>query len=155
MLLISFTLLISLRSIKLGLISLIPNLLPILMTFGIWGLCYSQLGLISSVAAAITIGIVVDDTVHFLSKYQYAKTKLGLTTEQAITFTFQTVGTAMWVTTVVLLGGFGVLISSHYGISHDIGIFCSITIALALLMDFLLLPCLLMVLDKSTGDNHA
>jgi uncharacterized protein len=154
LLLISVTLLITLRSLKLGLISLIPNLLPISMAFGIWGLCYSELGLISSVAGCITIGVVVDDTVHFLSKYQYAKTSLHVSTEQAITFAFRTVGTAMCVTTIVLLGGFAVLISSHYGISQDIGVFCSITIALALIMDFFLLPSLLLLVDRTPGENH-
>nr|VFK16125.1 MAG: MMPL family protein [Candidatus Kentron sp. LFY] len=67
--LISIILIIALRSLKFGLISLIPNLLPVAMAFGVWGILVGEVDLVLSGVAVITIGIVVDDTIHFLSKY--------------------------------------------------------------------------------------
>ena len=70
---VSLVMMLILRSVGLGLLSLVPNLLPAGMAFGIWGLLVGQVGMASSVVAAMTLGILVDDTVHFLGKYQYAR----------------------------------------------------------------------------------
>jgi predicted RND superfamily exporter protein len=71
--LISLILIVALRSFKLGVISLIPNVVPAIMAFGLWGILVGQVGLGLSVVAAMTLGIVVDDTVHFMSKYLRAR----------------------------------------------------------------------------------
>jgi predicted RND superfamily exporter protein len=141
----------ALRSLKLGLISLIPNLLPPIMAFGIWGAVVGQVGLILSVVVTMTIGIVVDDTVHFLSKYKRARRQEGLSPNEAVRYAFHTVGTAMWVTSVALVVGFLVLTLSHYRTSSEMGIMCATTIVLALVMDFLLLPTLLLKIDRIVG----
>ncbi len=146
--LISLIMLAALRSVRLGMLSLVPNLLPPIMAFGIWGFLHGQVGLALSVVVAMTIGIVVDDTVHFLSKYDRARREDGMSPPQAIRHAFHTVGTAMWVTTVALVAGFMVLTLSHYRMSSEMGLMCAITIAMALVMDFLLLPTLLLKIDR-------
>jgi len=71
--LISIILIVALRSLKFGLISLIPNLVPTAMAFGLWGMLVGEVGLGLSVVAGLTIGIVVDETIHYLSKYLRAR----------------------------------------------------------------------------------
>ena len=141
---ISLILMFSLRSVRIGLLSLIPNLVPIGMAFGLWGIFVGQVGLALSVVSGMTIGIVVDDTVHFLSKYLRARREQGLSSEQAVRYAFHTVGTALWVTTLVLMLGFGVLAFSDFELNAGMGLLTAITIGLALLADFFFLPPLLM-----------
>ncbi|MBT3813548.1 MAG: MMPL family transporter [Gammaproteobacteria bacterium] len=151
LILISIILIFAFRSVKLGLISLIPNLIPAGMAFGIWGLVDGQVGLGLSVVTGMTIGIVVDDTVHFISKYRRAKVEKGLSTEEAVRYAFSTVGVALWVTSLVLVSGFTVLSTSSFLMNSGMGLMTAITIAVALLMDFLFLPPILMTLDKNPG----
>lgn len=148
--LISAILMVAFRSFRLGLISLIPNLSPALIAFGLWGITVRQVGLGLSVIVSMTIGIVVDDTVHFMSKYIRARREQNMNTVEGIRYAFNTVGTAMWVTTVALVAGFLVLTFSHYRMSSDMGYMSALTIALALAMDFLLLPTLLIKVRKWT-----
>jgi hypothetical protein len=148
--LISAIMVVALRSLKFGLLSLVPNLLPPIVAFGLWGMFHEQVGLALSVVVAMTIGIVVDDTVHFLSKYRRARIQLGMSAEVAVRYAFQTVGTAMWVTSVALTTGFLILTLSHYRISEEMGAMCAVTIVAALVMDFLLLPTLLLKADRIT-----
>jgi hypothetical protein len=146
--LISFILIFALRSVKIGLISLVPNLAPAAMGFGLWGLLYGQVGLGLSIVAGLTLGIVVDDTVHFLSKYLRARREQGMNSQDAVRYAFHTVGVALLVTTIVLVAGFLVLSQSTFKLNSDMGLLTSITIALALLADFIFLPPLLMKVDK-------
>ncbi|NIS80526.1 MAG: RND family transporter, partial [Anaerolineales bacterium] len=92
-LLIAATLVIALRSIRLGLISLIPNFIPVLITFGLWGAFIGEIGIIASVITATSLGLIVDDTVHILSKYNRAKIEHCINTHESIRFTFSHVGT--------------------------------------------------------------
>ena len=78
LILISFLLIIALKNVKLGLLSLIPNLFPAAMGFGLWGYLQGEVGVALSVVAAMTLGIVVDDTVHYLSKYLRGRREQGL-----------------------------------------------------------------------------
>jgi hypothetical protein len=154
--LISAILSLALRSFKLGLLSLIPNLAPALMAYGIWGLTVGQVGLGLSVIAAMTLGIVVDDTVHFMSKYLRARREHDLDPAGAVRYSFNTVGTAMWITTLALVAGFMVLALSGYNMNADMGLLSAITISLALILDFMFLPTLLMKVEGKryeTFDN--
>ena len=146
--LISFVLIFALRSLRIGLISIIPNLVPAGMAFGLWGLLVGQVGLALSIVTGMTLGIVVDDTVHFLSKYLRARREEGLSSPDAVRYAFHTVGTALWTTSAVLMAGFLVLVYSPFELNSGMGLLTAITIGFALLADFLLLPTLLMVLDK-------
>ena len=103
---ISAILLFALRSLRLGLISIVPNLLPAVLGFGVWGLTVGQVGLSLSVVVAMTVGIVVDDTVHFLAKYRRARREYGQAPEDAVRYAFDTAGRALFTTTVVLVAGF-------------------------------------------------
>ena len=151
LILISLILVLALRSARIGLISLAPNLIPAGMAFGLWGLLVGQVGLSLSVVAGMTLGIVVDDTVHFLSKYLRARREKGLNEQEAVAYAFNTVGVALWVTSLVLVLGFVVLSQSHFALNSDMGAMAAITIAIALIMDFLFLPPLLMKLEEDSN----
>jgi predicted RND superfamily exporter protein len=146
--LISLVLIIALRSLKIGLVSLIPNLAPAAMAFGLWGLFVGEVGLGLSVVTGMTLGIVVDDTVHFLSKYLRARREQHLNPPDAVRYAFSTVGMALTVTTLVLIAGFMVLTESPFKLNADMGLLTAVTIGFALIADFLFLPPLLMKVEK-------
>lgn len=145
LLLISAILTAVLRSVRLGLISLIPNLVPVFMTFGLWALFVGHIGLAVSVVAPVALGIIVDDTVHFLSKYRRARSELGKSPEEAVRYSFHTVGSALFLTSVILICGFFVLTFSGFQMNVHLGLMTTISILCALLADFLFLPALLMM----------
>lgn len=145
--LISVVLVFALRSLKMGLISLVPNLAPAAVAFGVWALTVGEVGLALSVVAAMTLGIVVDDTVHFLSKYLRARRERNLSAEEAVRYAFRSVGWALTVTTGVLGAGFMVLAQSVFELNSGMGLLTAITITIALIIDFLFLPPLLLLLD--------
>ncbi len=148
--LISGILTLALRSLRLGLVSLIPNLSPAFMAFGVWGIIRGDVGLGLSIIVSMTIGIVVDDTVHFLSKYLRARREYDMNPYAAVRYSFNTVGTAMWITTVALVAGFLVLTFSGYRMNFDMGLMSAITITLALALDFFFLPTLLMKVERKS-----
>ena len=150
---ISMILIFALKSLKLGLLSLIPNLAPVGVAFGIWALVVGQVGLSLSVVAAMTLGIVVDDTVHFLSKYLRARREQGLNAQDAVRYAFHTVGVALWVTTIVLVAGFLVLAQSAFELNSGMGLLTAITIAIALFIDFLFLPPLLIKFEEKADES--
>lgn len=145
--LISFILVFALRSFLIGSVSMVPNLVPAAMAFGVWGLAVSEVGLGLSVVTGMTLGIVVDDTVHFLSKYLRARRERGQDTYESVKYAFSTVGMALWVTSLVLMAGFFVLTFSTFKLNSGMGLLTAITIGLALIADFLFLPPLLMKLE--------
>ena len=107
--LISGILIFTLRSFKIGMLSLAPNLIPAMMAFGLWGWIMQRVNLGVSVIAAMSLGLVVDDTIHFLSKYLYAKRHLGKSSSEAVKYTFHTVVSALFKTSIILASGFFVL----------------------------------------------
>lgn len=145
---ISLTLMVALRSWRVGLISLVPNAIPALMSFGIWGLLVAEVNLAVAAIFSITLGIVVDDTVHFLSKYLRARRDEGADAAQAVRHAFDTVGAALLVTTLALTAGFGILALSDFQVNALTGLLTAITISIALFYDLLFLPPLLMRLDR-------
>jgi amino acid adenylation domain-containing protein len=145
--LISFILIFVLRSLTLGLLSLIPNLVPAAVAFGLWGLLIGRVGLASSVVAAMTLGILVDDTVHFLGKYQLARREKNLSPEDSLRYAFSTVGNAIWVTSSVLMAGFALLALSDFKINAEMGLLTSMIFGLGLFAEFLLLPPLLLQIE--------
>ncbi|KAA8678605.1 MMPL family transporter [Vibrio gigantis] len=147
--LISGLMIFALRSVRLGMISLVPNIAPAIIGFGLWALISGEINLGLSVVVTLTLGIVVDDAVHFLSKYQRARIE-GKSAEEAVRYAFHTVGRALWITTVVLVAGFSVLAMSSFRLNSDMGLLSAIVIFIALVVDFILLPSLLMIFDKQT-----
>ena len=150
LILISGILIIALRSVTTGLVSMIPNLVPAAMGFGLWGLLVGEVGLALSVVTTMTLGIVVDDTVHFLSKYLRAKREHGHAAPEAVRYAFNHVGRALTTTSIVLVAGFLVLAQSHFELNSGMGLLTAIVIVLALAADFLFLPPLLMKMEKKS-----
>lgn len=155
LLLISVLLGIALKSWRYGFVSLIPNLLPITVGFGVWGLIDGQIGIALAVVAGMTLGIVVDDTVHFLSKYLHARRYKDASPVVAVHYAFGNVGSALWITTLVLVAGFTVLAQSSFKTNADMGLLTAITLCIALVIDFLFLPPLLMAMDKNKDKEAA
>lgn len=145
--LISLLLVVALRSWQLGAISLMPNLLPAAVGFGIWGLYSGQINMGLSVVLSMTLGIIVDDTVHFLSKYRFARMQ-GKDAANAVRYAFDSVARALWITTLVLTLGFSVLTLSSFALNSGMGKLTSIIIVTALAIDFLFLPAFLIRFDK-------
>ncbi len=146
--LISLILMFALRSFKMGMLSLIPNLAPAGLAFGLWGLFVGQVGMSLAVVAGMTLGIVVDDTVHFLSKYLRARREKNMDSHDAVRYAFQTVGMALTATTIVLVAGFYIMTFSSFTMNSDMGLLTALTIFIALVVDFLMLPPLLMKLEE-------
>jgi predicted RND superfamily exporter protein len=142
---IALIMMFALQSVRLGALSLIPNGLPILTTFGAWAILVGTVGFSVATVASISLGIVVDDTVHFLSKYVRARNERGLTTEDSIRYAFRNVGVAIIVNTIILVIGFLVLTTSSFKLNVDMGLMTVITIVFALILDFLFLPALLLL----------
>ena len=135
------------KSVRLGLISLIPNFVPAAMAMGLWGYAVGEIGVAASVVTAIAFGIIVDDTIHFMTKYMRAR-KSGESPSESVQSAFRSVGKALVATTVVFALGFMVFGASGMATNQALGLLVGITVIIALLADFLFLPPLLMVLDS-------
>ena len=151
--LISGVILIALRDVRLGIISLIPNLLPAALAFGLWGLLVGQVNMAVAVVAGMALGVVVDDSVHFLSKYQIARRELKLSANDAVISAFNGVGTALVVTTLILTAGFAILAQSTFGVNSYMAMLTGIALVIALIADMTLLPALLIALDKDKTET--
>jgi predicted RND superfamily exporter protein len=149
LILISGLLVFALGDLKMGLLSLIPNLVPAIAAFGIWGMTDGEVNIGLSIVMGMTLGIVVDDTIHFMSKYLRARRENGLSAEDAVRYAFATVGPALIATSVILAAGFGVLSMSSFAMNSGLGKLTAITILLALIADFTLLPVVLMTVAKT------
>ncbi len=142
---IALIIMLAMRSFGIGMLSLIPNAVPILMTFGLWGLVSGNIGMASATVSAVALGIVVDDSVHFLSKYLRARREKRMDQAQAIKYAFETVGLALVVTTIILTVGFAVMALSTFQMNEQLGMMTAVTMIIALIMDFTLLPALLLI----------
>jgi predicted RND superfamily exporter protein len=154
LLLIAAIIMLALRSVSIGGLSLLPNAVPVLVTFGAWALFVGQVGMAAATVTATSLGIVVDDTVHFLAKYMRARREHGLDRPEAIRYAFTMVGRAVVSTTVILAFGFGVLALSTFRVNEQMGLLTALTILIALPVDFLLLPSLLMIGHKSRNEQE-
>jgi len=148
LILISLILMLALRSFKLGLLSLIPNVTPVIIGFGIWAMYKAQINTGMVVVFGMTLGIIVDDTVHFMSKFLRARRELGYTAKEAVIYAFETVGKALVTTTVVLLAGFAVLSTSSFALNSYMARITFVIILSAFIIDFILLPSLLILTSK-------
>ncbi len=152
---ISLIILASLRSAKLGAMGMLTNMLPIAIGFGFWGYLIGIVDLVAAAVPAITLGLIVDDTIHFLVKYQRARRELGLPTIDAVKYAMNLVGKAIIITTVSLMIGFLVLTTSGFQFNRSLGLFTSMVITGALLVDLLILPALLLWLDKDKAARRS
>jgi uncharacterized protein len=144
---------ISFGSLGVGLLSVILNAIPILATFGIWAVLFGQVGFSIAIVGAVAVGLVIDFTVHITSKYIIARRHRGETFEDSIRYAFDTAGTAIVATTVILAAGFGLLSTSAFKINADMGLMTAIAIVLAMLINFLVMPALLSFNNLSRPEN--
>lgn len=149
---IAVILMLALQSFRLGLLSLLPNGMPILATFGAWALLVGEVGFSVSIVASISLGIIVDDTVHLLAKYVRARDEQKGTAADAVRYAFRNVGVALIVNTVILTLGFLVLLTSTFKVNADMGLLTAIAIVFALILDFLFLPALLLLIDRAGNE---
>lgn len=133
------------RNWKMVLISLVPNVVPLLVSGALIGYLGIELDAATSIIFAIAFGIAVDDTIHFLSKFKLELNK-GQTITHAIRTTFRESGKAITLTTVILFFGFMILISSSYPPTFYVGLLIGITLVSALVADLLLIPVMIYAL---------
>lgn len=136
------------RSYLLPALSIFPNILPIGMGFGLWGLFVGDVGFMVAVGMGSTLGVIVDFTVHFLSKYELARKEFKKSVEESVIYSFETVGFALIIMTVVLALGFSVLNLVTFIPIQDFAKFSVICFTGGLIINFLFLPNLLMKFDK-------
>jgi uncharacterized protein len=145
---ISLLLLPVLRSWRLMPAFVLPNLLPLGVGFGIWALISGEVNFTMAIVLNMTVGIIVDDTIHFMTKYLRARREEGMAPEAAVRYAFHNVGVALLVTTLILVAGFSILAQSAFLPNSGMSILTAITVSVALLIDLLLLPAMLLKIDR-------
>ena len=150
---IAVIMMIALRSVSIGLLSIVPNGLPILTAFGAWALLVGEVGFSVAAVASLSLGIVIDDTVHFLTKFLRAQREKGFSCADSIRYAFETVGVAIIVNTFILAAGFMVVSLSAFKINAEMGLLTTLSIGFALILDFLFLPALLMMLSGKQNET--
>ncbi|MEL7309977.1 MAG: MMPL family transporter [Pseudomonadota bacterium] len=146
--LITITLIVALRSWVFGLMSLLPNLLPAAIAFGIWGIVVGHINLAAAVVFSMTIGIVVDDTVYLLTKYLAARREQGLDPVPAMRYAITTVARALIVTSITLTAGFMVLATSDFNLNVTSGVMIAMVVSSAVIYDLVMLPAIVIWLDE-------
>ena len=144
---ISLVLLWLLRSVRLGLAALLPNLAPVVMAFGAWALLIGEVSFAATIVSTLTFGIVVDDTVHFLLRYRALRAE-GLSPPEAVERTMRTVGVALVVTSLAIVSGFVAFAWSGFLVNQHFGLLSALTIGAALIADLVFLPALLATVDR-------
>jgi predicted RND superfamily exporter protein len=145
--LISLIIFIALKSFKMGAVSLLANGFPALVAFGTWGLLVGEVNMPIGVIFSVTLGVIVDDTVHILTNYiKNRREKFSVV--ESLENTFSQVGGVLTATTITLTSGFLVLAMSDFTVNSILGIMVVITILSAYILDFLLLPLILILIDK-------
>lgn len=139
-------------SLKIGLISLIPNVLPLTFGAATMALFGMDLNLGTSLVASVCLGIAVDDTIHFLSNY-YKHEALGWDQEKNITTIFEYTGSALIITTLILSSAFGLYIFGDFLPNVNFGILCAVTLMAALLVDLIFLPAFMLMLKKEVHEE--
>lgn len=140
------------RSLKLGLIGIIVNALPLAITLGVMGWLGIKINMATAIIGGISLGIVVDDSIHFLSGIR-SRLNQGVSLENAIHQTMETVGSSILMTSVVLIGGFSCMATSEFLPSAHFGIFTCLAIAMALILDVFIVPALLLLFNPRVKEK--
>lgn len=148
LLLICLTMMISLRSARLGIVSLIPNCLPVILAFGIWAVMSGRVTVSASVVVALVLGLIVDATVHIAAKYRNVRRRDGKLPEESIRYAFRTSLPAILASTVILGSGFIVLSFSHFLLNSTMGQLSALVIVCAIIVDIFLYPSMLLALER-------
>ena len=142
------------RSFKMIIISLIPNLLPLLITAGLMGYLGIPLKPSTILVFSIAFGISVDDTIHFLAKYRLELVARNWKISKSVYGALRETGISMFYTSVVLLSGFSVFLLSSFGGTKALGGLISTTLLFAMMTNLILLPSLLLALERSLSNKQ-
>ena len=145
---VSLLLIVAFKSLRFGLLSLVPNFLPAIIAMGAWGYAVGTVSIAASIVTAVAFAIVVDDTIHLLSKYLNSRAE-GKSPAEAIVPTFKLVGRPLLSTTLIFALAFFVFGTSGLATNQTLGLLVGMTVTIALVADFLLFPPLLLALDKT------
>ena len=141
------------RSFKMIIISLIPNLLPLIITAGVMGFTEIPLKPSTILVFSIAFGISVDDTIHFLAKYRQELIANGWKINKAVFAALRETGISMFYTSIVLFFGFSVFMSSNFGGTQALGGLVAVTLLMAMLANLILLPSLLISLEDTISND--
>ena len=145
---ITLMMIIGLRSWRFGLLSMIPNICPPIVVYGVWALTVGQVNHAAAMTFSICLGLVVDDTIHLMSKFLEGR-KSGLTAEAAIQQALVSSGTAVVITSITLILGILLLSLSHFTVNDTMSLMLASIILAALIFDLLCLPMLLLITDRT------
>ena len=134
------------RSLKIGIISMVPNLTPVALMLGAMGWAGIPLDYSKVSIAAVALGIAMDDTIHMVSRYHH-EFMITRDYEVSLRRTLTDVGRALFITSVALVAGFLVFLFSVMDSTSTQGILLALTIIAALVADFLLMPALVMTFE--------
>jgi len=144
---ISIFMIVGLRSLKFGLLSIIPNVFPPIVVYGIWAVTVGHVNHAAAMTFSICLGLVVDDTIHFISKYLYAR-RAGSTPQQSVEYSFIHSGTAIVITSITLSCGVLLLSLSNFTVNDTMSMMLAGIIMTALAFDLIFLPSLLLWADR-------
>ena len=153
-LLISLLMVFMFRSFKMVVVSLIPNLLPLMITAGLMGYFGIPLKPSTILVFSIAFGLSVDDTIHFLAQYRQELAHNNWKIKKSVFATIRESGISMFYTSVVLFAGFSVFMLSDFGGTVALGGLIAITLAFGMLSNLMLLPCLVLTLNKSLANKQ-
>ncbi|MEM1191603.1 MAG: MMPL family transporter [Pseudomonadota bacterium] len=142
---------ITFRSPAIGALSIVANALPLLTAFGVWALLVGVVGFSVAAVGAVAVGLIVDYSVHFLSKYYRAVKTDGRSVEDGIRYAFETAGVAIFLTTAILVAGFSILMTSAFKLNADLGLLTAISLVLAMIINFTLVPALFVLTARAKG----
>ena len=144
---IAFLMGILFRSLRMVVISLIPNILPLIMVAGMMGFFQIPLKPSTALIFGVAFGIAVDDSIHFLARYRLAR-RAGDDVRQAISNSYRDTGISMIYTSIILFLGFITFTFSSFGGTQALGLLTSLTLGIAMFSNLILLPALLISFDK-------
>jgi len=144
---VSIVMLLIFREIKLLWVYILPNILPVLLVVGLMGWIGIAIDIGVAISGAIIIGVAVDDTIHFLIKYFDARRE-GLSIEESFDEVLRYAGRAILFTTIILSMAFSIFAFSHFVPNQNFGIVTAFALVVALVVDLLLLPALLSIVDR-------
>ena len=138
------------RNVRMILISLIPNIIPLLITAGLMGYLGIPLKPSTALVFSIAFGISVDDSIHFLAKYRQELLKYKFDVVKSVQISLQETGMSMIYTSIVLFCGFVIFVASEFGGTKALGALTSTTLLIAMVTNLILLPCLLRTFDLNS-----
>ena len=131
------------RQLRIAVAILSATVIPIVCGFGVWGWTVGTIGMAATLVIAVTIGVVIDDSIHLVYRFRDGLRRLDLTTWGAAAYSVHRTGTAIVTTSIVLAGGFGVLLLSGFRMNSTFGICTALVILLALIFNLTIMPRIL------------